>query len=184
MQELAWHTISFYFETIYWQKSWCHKGFKCPAYRQLSANFMTVTTILFTHTTFLWATCCLICFITIVKLFLTLILTTIHTVYLIWKKGSRRVWSIVRGCLLLHCTWSNLWYIQRSVYAHSLICKSNIGLMRLNTVRYFCHFTRGCGGSILTRILTGPHLVTSYDTQGDAEDLFLPGSPRERTEYN
>ena len=41
---------------------------------------MVVTTILFTHTTFLWATCCLICFITIVKLFFTLILTTVHTV--------------------------------------------------------------------------------------------------------
>jgi hypothetical protein len=28
------------------------------------------------------------------------------------------------GCLLLHGTWSHLWYIQRSVYAHSLICIS------------------------------------------------------------
>jgi hypothetical protein len=26
------------------------------------------------------------------------------------------------------------------------------------------------------RILTGPHSVASYDTQGHAEDLFLPGS--------
>ena len=55
----------------------------------------------------------------------SLILTTVHTVYLIWKKGSRRVWSIDRGCLLLHGTWSHLWYIQRSVYAHSLICISH-----------------------------------------------------------
>jgi hypothetical protein len=85
---------------------------------------MVVTTILFTHTTFLWATCCLICFIIIVKPFLTLILTTVHIVYLIWKKGSWRVWSIDRGCLLLHGTWSHLWHIQRSVYAHSLICIS------------------------------------------------------------
>jgi hypothetical protein len=37
---------------------------------------------------------------------------------------------------------------------------------------------RGCGGSILTRILTDPHSVASYDTQGDGEDLFLPGTPR------
>jgi hypothetical protein len=81
--------------------------------------------VLFTHTTFLWATCCLMCFITIVKLFFTLIFTTVHTVYLIWKKGSRWVWSIDRGCLLLHGTWSNLWYIQRSVYARSLICISH-----------------------------------------------------------
>jgi hypothetical protein len=55
---------------------------------------------------------------------LTLILTTVHTIYLIWKKGSRRVWSINRGCLLLHGTWSHLWYIQRSMNAHSLICIS------------------------------------------------------------
>jgi hypothetical protein len=38
------------------------RGFNCLVYRQLSANFMVVTTVLFTHTTFLWATCCLICF--------------------------------------------------------------------------------------------------------------------------
>jgi hypothetical protein len=46
-------------------------SFNCLVYRQLSANFMVVTTILFTHTTFLWATCCLICFIPIGKSFLT-----------------------------------------------------------------------------------------------------------------
>jgi hypothetical protein len=102
---------------------------------------MVVTTILFTHTTFLWATCYmyLICFITIVKPFLTLILSAVHTVYLIWKKGSWRVWSIARGYLLFHGTWSHLWYIQRSVYAHSLIVFP-IGLMILSTVRYFCYF--------------------------------------------
>jgi hypothetical protein len=55
---------------------------------------------------------------------MTLILTTVHSVYLIWKKGSPRVWLIYRGCLLLHGTWSHLWYIQRSLYAHSLICTS------------------------------------------------------------
>jgi hypothetical protein len=31
--------------------------------------------------------------------------------------------------------------------------------------------TRGCGESILTRILPCPHSVTSYDTQVDVEDL-------------
>jgi hypothetical protein len=71
MQELVRHTISFLFEAIYWQISWCHRGFNCLVYRQLSANFMVVTTILFAHTTFLWATCCLICFIPIVKRFFT-----------------------------------------------------------------------------------------------------------------
>jgi hypothetical protein len=38
--------------------------------------------------------------------------------------------------------------------------------------------TRGCGGSILSRILTGPLSVAFYDTQGDVEDLFWPGSSR------
>jgi hypothetical protein len=38
--------------------------------------------------------------------------------------------------------------------------------------------TRGCAGPILTRILTGPLSVASYNTQVDAEDLFLPGSSR------
>jgi hypothetical protein len=37
--------------------------------------------------------------------------------------------------------------------------------------RLFQH-TRGCGGSILTQILMGPHLVASYDTQRGVEDLF------------
>jgi hypothetical protein len=101
-------------------KSWCHKGFTCLAYRQLFANFRIVTTILFTDKTFLWTKCCLICFVTIVKPFLTLIFTTVHTGDLIWKKGSRRMWSIDRGCLLLHGTWSH----QRSVYDLSLICIS------------------------------------------------------------
>jgi hypothetical protein len=36
--------------------------------------------------------------------------------------------------------------------------------------------TRGCGESILTRILTCPHSVASYDTQRDVEDLFESGS--------
>jgi hypothetical protein len=53
-----------------------------------------------------------------------LILTSGCAVYRTWKCGSRRVWSVNRGCLLLHGTWSHLWYIQRSVYAHSLICIS------------------------------------------------------------
>jgi hypothetical protein len=43
--------------------------FQLSLYRLLSANFIVVTTILFAHTTFLWAT--LICFLPIVKPFLT-----------------------------------------------------------------------------------------------------------------
>jgi hypothetical protein len=34
------------------------------------------------------------------------------------------MWPVNRGCLLLHGTWSHLWYIQSSVYVHSLICIS------------------------------------------------------------
>jgi hypothetical protein len=30
---------------------------------------------------------------------------------------------------------------------------------------------RGCGGPILTKILSGPHSIASYDTQGNVEDL-------------
>jgi hypothetical protein len=37
--------------------------------------------------------------------------------------------------------------------------------------------TRGCGRSILTRILSGLHSVTSYDTQGDAKDLYSYSDP-------
>jgi hypothetical protein len=35
--------------------------------------------------------------------------------------------------------------------------------------------TRGCGGPILTRIVSGPHSVASYDIQGNTKDLFLNG---------
>jgi hypothetical protein len=85
------------------------------------------------------ATCCLTCFITIVKPFLTLILTTVHTIYPIWKKGSRRVWSIDRGCLLLHGTWSYS-DIFRGPCTTILWFVFPIGLIRLNTVRYCCLF--------------------------------------------
>jgi hypothetical protein len=39
-------------------------------------------------------------------------------------------------------------------------------------------YTRGCGESILTCILMGPYSVTSYNTQGGVENLFLPGPHR------
>jgi hypothetical protein len=111
-------------------------SFKCLTYRQFSTNFMVVTAILSAHTAFLWATCCLICFITIVIPLLTLIMTTVHTVFLIWKGACGGcVWStgdsyssiapgptsdIFRGpCMPI------LWFV------------FPIGLMRLNIVRYF-----------------------------------------------
>jgi hypothetical protein len=52
----------------------------------------------------------------------TLILTTVRTIYLTWKWGSGQVWLVDWGCLLLHGTWSHGGYMQRSMYAHSLIC--------------------------------------------------------------
>jgi hypothetical protein len=41
--------------------SWCHRGFYSLVYMQLYDWYETY------HTTFLWATCCLMCFIPIVK---------------------------------------------------------------------------------------------------------------------
>jgi hypothetical protein len=53
------------------------------------------------------------------------------------------------------------------------------GLIR-RTATFSCllGYARGCRGPILTRILMNPHSASSYDTQGDAEDLFLSESSR------
>ena len=72
------------------------QGFQMSRLQAAFQNFMVVTTILFTHTTFLWATCCLICFITIVKLFFTLILTTVHIVTDL-DYGSYRLPNLEKG---------------------------------------------------------------------------------------
>jgi hypothetical protein len=60
-----------------------------------------------------------------------LILTADCSVNLVWTHwflrliwAARRMRQVGRGCLLLHGTWSHLRYIQRSVYANSLICIS------------------------------------------------------------
>jgi hypothetical protein len=87
---LQFHRFFFFNENMpcfYRQASWCYRGFNCLVYRQLSANFMVVTTMLFAHTTFLWATCCLICFIPIVKPFW-------HTDF---DYGSYRLFNLVIG---------------------------------------------------------------------------------------
>jgi hypothetical protein len=139
IKELARHMIGFNFEAICWQKNLMSQGFQMSRYRQLSTNVMVVTTILFTHATFLWTTCCLICFIIIVKPFLILILTMVHTVYLIWKKGSRQVWSIDRG-YLLSIAPDSISDIFRGQCAPTLWFVFPIGLMRLNTVRYILSF--------------------------------------------
>jgi hypothetical protein len=133
---------SLYKQVLVRGKLWAYKlvsqGFQLSRLQAAFRNFMVVITILFVHTTFLWATCCLLSFIPIVMPFLT------HWSWL------RRVWPVNRGCLLLLGTWSHLWYIQRSVYAHSLICMS-YRLMRLITDRYFCHFIQ----SRLVEIILG-----------------------------
>jgi hypothetical protein len=46
-------------------------------------------------------------------------------------------------------------------------------IRRTASFNYLLRLARGCGGPILTRIFTGPHSVTFYDTQGDAEDPIL-----------
>jgi hypothetical protein len=97
-------------------------GFNCIVYRQLSANFMVVTTTLFAHTTFLWATCCLICFIPIVS----------HSWHIDLDYGSYRLSNVEKGLKvgvtgqhgMLTPPWHLIPHIQRSVYAHSLICIS------------------------------------------------------------
>jgi hypothetical protein len=70
----------------------------------------------------------------------TLILTTdIYFNILNW--GSRRVWSVSRGCLLLLGTWIHLMYAQGSVLAHLflwLVIPSCVP--RLITLWYLSHF--------------------------------------------
>jgi hypothetical protein len=89
---------------------------------QLYAVFVVVTTILFAHTAFLWATCSLI--------------YSYQPLSRSWRTdldygsyclpnleiGLLAVWPVNNGCLLLLGTWSHLWCIQRSVFAHSAIC--------------------------------------------------------------
>jgi hypothetical protein len=42
---------------------------------------------------------------------------------------------------------------------------------------------RGCREPNLTRIFTSPPSVASYDTQGDSDNLFLPGTSREKETF-
>jgi hypothetical protein len=123
-----------------WKISWCHGDVNCLVYRQLSANFKVVTTILFAHTTFLWATCCLIYFIPIFKTFL------IHWSWLVVVPFIERGNMTHSGCnrstgddfssvapdptsdiFRGPCT-SIFWFV------------FPVRLMRLITDRYFCHF--------------------------------------------
>jgi hypothetical protein len=63
----------------------------------------------------------------------------------------------------------------RDLYRGAPAVKRGLGFFQFHRrAAPFSHLllhTMGCGGSILTWILTG-HSVASYDTQGDAEYLF------------
>ena len=65
--------------------------------------------------------CCPACFQTIVNRFDTLISTTDCFIYPISAIGSRRVWPVNSGCLLLLSTWSHIWYIHAVRVCHALI---------------------------------------------------------------
>jgi hypothetical protein len=97
LQEFVRHVISFWFQVLCWQKSLCHRGFYSLVYRQLSTNFTFVTTILFTHNTFLWAKCSLMC---LSRLWYTLILTAVRVVYLNLNMGLTASVIGWQGCLL------------------------------------------------------------------------------------
>jgi hypothetical protein len=67
----------------------------------------------------------------------------------------------------------------RGLYRATLVVTRSLDfsdLIRTFQFSRLVRHTRKCGGLVLTRIFAGPHSVASYDTQEDAEDLFLPGS--------
>jgi hypothetical protein len=105
-----------------------------------SANFMVVTTILFAHTTFLWVTCCLICFIPIVKPFLTH--WSLLRVVPFIERGNRAHGGCDRstGDAYSSIGPDPTSDIFRGLCTPILWFVFPIRLMRLITDRYFCHF--------------------------------------------
>ena len=86
----------------------------------------------------------------------------------------------VKGCnILTYARRSGPLSREGSLSCHTC-CDTGLGLSGL--IRRTAPFsrllrhTRECGGSILPRIITGPLSVAFYDTHGDVEDLFYPGS--------
>jgi hypothetical protein len=94
---------------------------------------------------------------------------------LIWRRHHCR-WSAANSRPMLGA--QGLWAGRDLYHAIPAVTQSLgfSGLIRRTTSLVASYDTRGCGGSILTRILTFPHSVTSYNTQDDAEDLFLSAS--------
>jgi hypothetical protein len=87
-----------------------------------------------------------------------------------------------------HCRWraakfrpmlgaQGLW-AGRDLYRATFAVTRGLGvsglIRRTASFSRLLRHTRGCGGSILTRILTGPHSVTSYDTRGGVEIYSNP----------
>jgi hypothetical protein len=71
----------------------------------------------------------------------TMPLTADNSAFLIIQLGSRRVWPVDRGCLLLLGTWSHLWYIRGSLFAHLFLWLVIIACdWRLITLWYSSHF--------------------------------------------
>jgi hypothetical protein len=50
-----------------------------------------------------------------------------NLVYLISTKGARRMWPVIRGCLLLLGTWSYLCICRRSVLPYTRFCNCRFG---------------------------------------------------------
>jgi hypothetical protein len=86
-----------------------------------TGNFPQILLLYHAHTSFLWATWCLICFIPIIKSFLKH-WSWLQFVSCLPNLEIELMAGVIsqRGCLLLLDTWSHLWYIQRSM----LICIS------------------------------------------------------------
>jgi hypothetical protein len=68
----------------------------------------------------------------------------------------------------------------RDLYRATLAVTRDVGfsgiIRRTAPISHLLRHTRGCGWSILTQILTGPLSIALYNTQGDVDGLFQPGS--------
>jgi hypothetical protein len=77
---------------------------------------------LFAITNYHWPICWMISFIQFVRLSSPTAFTTGNPVYLISTKGTRRVWPVSGGCLLLLGTWSYLCICRRSMLPYTRFC--------------------------------------------------------------
>jgi hypothetical protein len=103
---------------------------------------------------------------------------TLENVSLMWRCRHCR-WRAAKFRLML-CAQS-LW-AGRDLSCETPVVTRNLGFPGFirSTVPFCRHLrqARGYWGPIILRILTGSHSVSSSDTQGNAEDKFLPRSSR------